>query len=423
MDAMSPQIQTVATEVAARTGPRRAQARGLILRLAFWGLVLTLIGLNAWWIWDRQPPVEMKTINAWLASGRLDDAERALRVQMRRSRHDGEARMKLARLLGQRGDYLGCAELLHQVPYWWPRKAEALFLEGQAYKLVDRARDAEAAWKACIAADPLHPVPSTYFRGAARELIAFYVLESRLDEARQTVWKAYDEASPPEHAGVLAMRMRAELERISHEEAVTKLRRYVSVTPDDWEARRALAREEQQTGHEDAAERNIKACLKAQPANPDVWRTWLEILQHRGDLDTLKTAVSGLPAAADLDAEIWKYRGLARELAADLPGAQLAYRRAIELKPYEATYYYKLGLIEQRLGHPEEARNHTRQSQQLNQAYSELHNAYINYLDTAQRAKPADPDYSAAVNRLAKLCEQLGWKREADAWRGLLSQG
>ncbi|HEV3121110.1 MAG TPA: hypothetical protein VGY53_04375, partial [Isosphaeraceae bacterium] len=405
---MSPQSHTIAAKDTVRPSTKRPALWRRLLGLAFWGLVLALIGLNAW-KWDFEPQVDMKTVNAYISSGRLGEAERALRTQMRRSRHDGEARMALARLLGKRDDYIGCAKALHEVPDWWPRKAEALFLEAQAYSMVDRARDAEVAWKACIAADPLHPVPSSHFRGAARELIAFYVLENRIDEARETVWKAYDEASPAEHADVLVMRMRIELERIAHEEAVSKLRRFVSVTPNDWEARRALALEEQLTGHEDAALRNIQECLGAQPKNPDVWRTWLEILQQRGDLETLKTAVTRLPAAADQDAEIWKFRGQARELAGDLAGAAVAYGRAVDLKPYESSYHYKLGLMEQRLGRPAEAREHTRKSQELNQAYSQLSNAYFDFVEAAQSAKPEDPKYQAAVSKLALLCEQLGW--------------
>jgi Flp pilus assembly protein TadD len=298
-----------------------------------------------------------------------------------------------------------------------------VFLEGQTFKLADKVRDAEAAWKACIASDPLHPTPPRYFHGAARDLVAFYILEGRMDEARQTMWRAYDEANPAERRGILVMRLRAELERIAHEEAVAKLDRYVNVTPDDWEARRALALEEQWTGQDAAADRDIKACLKARPADPNVWRTWLEILHRRGDLDGVRAALTHLPPAANDDAAICNYRGLALEQAGDLAGASEAYRRAVSLKPDESSYAYKLGLMEQRLGRPEQARQNIVRSQQLNQAYQDLHVAYFDYLETSQRAKPGDAEDRAAVERLASLCDQLGWKREADAWRQTLSEG
>ena len=58
--------------------------------------------------------------------------------------------MMLARTLAAAGDYLGCARELHEVPYWWPQKAEALLREGQSYLLIDRAQDAERAWLEAI---------------------------------------------------------------------------------------------------------------------------------------------------------------------------------------------------------------------------------------------------------------------------------
>ena len=63
----------------------------------------------------------------------------------------------LARALAARGDLLGCARQLHEVPYWCPQKPEALYREGQAYFQLDRARDAEDAWLELIKDDPSAP--------------------------------------------------------------------------------------------------------------------------------------------------------------------------------------------------------------------------------------------------------------------------
>ena len=64
----------------------------------------------------------------------------------------------LAKVLGAGETCLGCARQLHEVPYWWPTKAEALFHEGQAYLMANRAKDAEACWQAIMQEDPLHPL-------------------------------------------------------------------------------------------------------------------------------------------------------------------------------------------------------------------------------------------------------------------------
>jgi hypothetical protein len=52
-----------------------------------------------------------------------------------------------------------------------------------------------------------------------------------------------------------------------------------------------------------------------------------------------------------------------------------------------------------------------------------LSNAYFDFVEAAQSAKPDDPKYQAAASKLASLCEQLGWKREAEAWRRVLPEG
>ena len=401
-------------------GPRLDRPR-LMLRLGYGALTIGLIGLNAWWRWADRPPVDLRAIDRWIAAGRPADAERGLREQIARSRFDGEAMRTLARLVAKRGDYLGCARILRDVPDWWPAKAEALFIEAQSFKQVDRFRDAETAWKACVAGDPLHPIPPRYFQGAARELIGTYILEGRIDEARRLLMRAYELAAPSERVDVLIMRMRAELERVAHEEAVSKLRSFVEADPDDWQARRALALEEQSTENPTAADVQINACLDARPTDPDVWRTHLQILHRRGDRDAIKAAVKRLPPSADDDAEIWKFRGLAREWNEELESAAAAFRRASELNPREGEYCYKLGIVEQRLGRSALATEHLKQSRILRKADSDLNDAYHRFVDLTQHSHPGDPSYDAEVKLLASLCEQLGWNREADAWRKILT--
>jgi tetratricopeptide (TPR) repeat protein len=388
-----------------------------------WALVAGLTALNVWWFWADRPSLDIKTIDAWVVRGRPDDAERALRDLLWRSPDHGDARMKLARLLGERGDYLGCAGQLHLVPFWSPAKAEARFLEGQAYRLVERARDAEAAWEACIDADPLHPAPPRHFHAAARELIAQYVLEGRLDDARRTIWRAYDAAGPTDRPAILVMRLRAELERIAHDEALSRLRQFVAADPGDWEARRALALEEQLAGHEAAADRNMAACVAANPDDPAGWRTHLQILHHRGDREGMIAVLPRLPASADGDAEVWKYRGLAREWVGDLAGALDAYGLAARLNPYEPEYLYKLATVEQRLGLLEPASEHARRSHQLRDALLRLREAFLAFLETSEHSEPGDAPYRAAVERLATFCGQLGMRREADAWRQVGRKG
>src|SRR5947209_6432442 len=143
-----------------RPGPARASGgiRGGIGKLVAGGLIAGLIGFNAWWYRrDTRPVADSRTIEGWIGRGEYARAESALRERLRRAPHDGALRMSLARDLAARGDLLGCARELREVPYWWPQRTEALFRSAQAFLMADRARDAEAALLEIMHADPPHP--------------------------------------------------------------------------------------------------------------------------------------------------------------------------------------------------------------------------------------------------------------------------
>src|SRR5262249_12398969 len=157
---------------------------------------------------DHRPVSALATVTRWVNQGRTAEAEGALGEWLRRSPHDGEALAMLARVQASRGDLLGCARTLHKVPFWWPTKGAALFMEGQAFKMVDRMADAEAAWSELAAMDPLHPMPEVLTSKAVLELMEVYALEGRWEEAHKLLWKAYREAEPGERERYLVMRMR-----------------------------------------------------------------------------------------------------------------------------------------------------------------------------------------------------------------------
>jgi len=400
-----------------------SRARGLGLRRGLTVASLVLAGLNAWWAWGDWPSPSMKTIEALIARGRTVEAERDLAERLRRSRNDGDARMKRARLLVRRGDTLGGALELHQVPDWWPIRGEASFLEGQSFKRAGRARDAEAAWKACLADDPLHPLPSTMFHGAAKELVTLYVLEGRLDEARAVLWRAYDEATPVERPGLLATRVRLELERIDHAEAVERLRFYLKADPDDLDARRALGVEEHATGDEAASDRDLETCLKARPDDLPTWRAVLDIRQERGDADGFSEAIARLPKTFGGDARLCLYEAIARQRSGDAAGALAGFRRAAVLAPNDPEILYKLGQAELAEGLAEQGRSHVVRTREIHAASEALKDDYQAILEQLARSPRDEAGYRSAIQRVAATCRTLGWTREADAWLALIPPG
>jgi tetratricopeptide (TPR) repeat protein len=390
-------------------------------RSAIWIVILAVSGLNAWWAWDARSLESLQSLARWVDQKRLNDAERELRRWLRQSPHHGEARMLLARVLAARGDLLGSATELHRVPSWWPNKGEALFLEGEAFLGADRARDAEAAWKASLADDPLHAIPVASLTAGARELLELYQLEGRGDEARAVLWSLHDRADPASRATLLARLLNLDRERAAPEDAAARLRRFVNTVPDDWEARRALARAEQALGRGVEASRQILACLNARPADLRTWRDRLAILRAQGDLQGLAVAVAHLPADADHDGELWKDRGLARVFRQDWTGAAAAFDRGLKVQPDDAECHDRLAVIAERLEDAKQAEWHRRQSQDLHAAQAELPQALRNALQAIRAPQTGHPAPPKAIERLAALCKALGRSREAEAWSDLLS--
>jgi tetratricopeptide (TPR) repeat protein len=402
---------------ASRTPPLRVVSGRVAWagRISFWSLVLTLCGTNVWWAWDSMRPLaSLSNLRTWIDQNRLNDAEREARRWLRQFPHHGEARILLSRILAANGDSLASAEQLHQVPLWWPSKREVLVLEGQNFLRADCPRNAEAAWKAALADDALHPVSAASVTTAAVELSRLYIVEGRLDEARDVLWARYEMAEPAGRQFFLAKLLRLELEREAPATAAAILMRYVKVTPNDWDARRALARAEQSLGQSALASRDILACLKARPNDLRIWRDRLAILVAQDDLDGLVDAVAQLPAAAAQDGECWKFRGLAHLHRQDWSPAMNAFEKALELEPGKAECHGYLVRIAERLGNPQKADYHRRQCQALVAASAELPAALHEALESIRNPQPGA--LPPAFTRVIALYKTLGQTREATAW-------
>jgi tetratricopeptide (TPR) repeat protein len=382
----------------------------LVLSAAFFGL----LGFNAWWYWrDTRPVASLRTIEAWIAREQYARAEDALRAHLRRAAHDAEARMMLARVLAARGDMAACARELHQVPSWWPNKPDALFREAQAYLTIDRAREAEQALLAVIEADPLHPPGSELAHDASQELLKLYAMEDRWEDAFGVLWTAYDRSAPADRPVLLSMRIRCELQRVAPTESIKLLRRYVAADPQDWEARRSLANVEMALGDGADAVREMRACIEGRPNDARTWRDYLTILQSLGDAEAFNAALERVPKSAEDEPEIWALRGQSRERNGDAAGAAENYREALQRNPNLVAARYRLAMIEERLGHRQEAAVHRKRWQELRDARAKLAQAYSDYYAAFDR--PAK-DLRDAVKKLASICETIGWLRVAEGW-------
>ena len=380
-------------------------------------IALSLGGFNAWWYWrDTRPLADRKTIALWMTREQYALAEPELREQLRRSPNDGETRLTLARLLAARNDLAGCARELHEVPFWFPKKGEALFREGTVHLMLNRAKDAEAAWLEVLKDDPLHPRPPDIYHDAFFELMKLYATQDRWDDAFVNLWRAYDQSTPEDRFTLLFWRLRAELERVSPSEALPRLQQYVVADPTDIESLRALARDEHALGKLDDANQHFVACLKADPADGRIWRDYLTMLHDRGDRQDCFAAVAKVPKEAEGEPEIWKFRAMAREDKGDFAAAAECYRKAIERNPNIVEYHYKLAIVEERLGHREQASDHRKIAKTLREARAALPKAYTDYLEASENRPTGGPSLAESIHNLSEVCRTLGFIRAADAW-------
>jgi tetratricopeptide (TPR) repeat protein len=351
--------------------------------------------------------------------GEYSQAELALREYLRRSPNDGEARMMLARVFATRGQLLNCARQLHQVPYWWPQKSEALYREGQSYLMVDRASEAEQAWLEVIKDDPLHPISPDVFHDACQELLKLYAVQDRWEDAYPVIWNGYDRAPESEKLNWLIMRMRAELERVGPKESIAQLRRYIAASPSDWDSLRAVAHAKLALGEHTDARRHFEACLKGRPDDVRAWRDYLTALLEEGELERFLELLHKPPPSADSEPETWFFRGVASERSGDWKTAAAHFNKAIELNPFLAKAYYRLAAAEDRLGLRDQAIIHRKKSKEINEARGQFPAAYSGYLTSLGTSGPGSSNPATAARRMAAICETLGWSRAASAWNRL----
>jgi tetratricopeptide (TPR) repeat protein len=393
--------------------------RGL-WRWGRWILLMSLVGLNAWWIWlESRPQLGLDSIATWTAQHRDREAEQALRQRLARSPHDGAARIQLARLLAQRHDMLACARELHQVPFWWPDRGKWSLMEAGAFEEIGRMADAEAAWKSLVEDDPLHPVEPRLAAAAARDLLELYAVEGRWDDAVQLMWRRYSHADDPaERERLLNLRLRTELERIAPVVAAAKMEGYLAADPGDWEARLGLAKARLALNHPEEARRHLEVCLQERPRDARGWAAYLELLNTSGDLDGLRKAVARLPESVAEDPAVLKLRARLLELDRRWADAAVLYRRILRANPSDDQAYFHLAQAEERLDQHGPAQEHRRRWQTLRNARTELGRAYQTVLDL-RAADPKSSRYHAAIRDLARICETLGWKRDAEGWAQL----
>jgi tetratricopeptide (TPR) repeat protein len=391
-----------------------------VWRYGRWILLIGLIALNAWrYVQATRPMMDLKAIETLIDKGQSDQAEAPLKQRLERSPHDGEARALKARIYAQREETLACALELQKIPSWWPTKAKWLHMEGTAFKKNWRMREAESAWLAVVKDDPLHPVETRLVLSATLELLELFAVEGRWGEAARLIWNVYDRIDDAQQKeALLVMRMRTEMERITPAVAAEKLEGYLAADPQDWEARRALAKVKVTLGKSGEGKSLLEQCLQQRPLDGRGWSDYLAILRDLGDLDELRASIRQLPSEIADEPEVIKYRALLLERDRQWDQASALYHRLLEARPWEREACYHLALVEERLQHAEVGRDYHARAERMRLARTELNDAFQKVLDQ-RRDSPESPETYEAIRCLAETCRQLAWFRDANGWADL----
>ena len=430
-------ISPAATATAPTPRTQSPRSRGAWDRWAFRAAVLSLVGLNAWWAWDARSLPPLKEVDRWIARDRDLDAHSArwwevwqpahdndgaiavLRRALLHSPHDDHAAMMLGRALGARKDYRGAAEAWRTVPYWSPRKPEALYAEGLAWLQIWRVREAEKALLAYLDDDPNHPTPHPHARTVLNKLLDVLALEDRWEDARRLIWRAYDDPSlgPISRRGLLETSLRTRLERSNPAASLFNLRKIVAADPGDLNARRALAVAANAEGQIEEADREIRACLDAHPRDPKTWGARVEMLRARDDFPAIVEAVAQAPPEADADARMAMARGRVRRQERDHAAAAEAFAKAVALTPEDPDARNALALSLRLCGRSKEAEVHRRRHAELEAVSTkQIPDAVNAYKDASERPRRDLQEMKAAMRGLSAACRGMGWNRDADGW-------
>jgi tetratricopeptide (TPR) repeat protein len=342
-------------------------------------------------------------------------------LQRYRARHskDPSAQMLLGRALAARKAYSDSARALEEISEEAPERALALLRAGQAWHEGRFRREAERAWKACLAMSVGDVDLPAVQQECRRQLCAAYALERRRDDLWDVTAKMTAHSQPRLWHEPFAMRARYEFEMVDPQVALGLLAPALENDAKDLPTRRAIGLYHLEAGNAEKARAQLIRCVQESPADLLSWEAWLQCLHKTGagDLE-LQQALRALPPSADSSAECWKARQTVAERQDNLQLALEAAQHAVRLQPSEPEHCHRLGQILIRLGSKEEGQEQLARSQELQQARLQLRDLFDEYrrdyfeLDPAPRAELVY-QFGQAYEMLGRQGEAAGWYRVA----------
>jgi len=401
--------------LAASTGGPGRPTRRLVPALLLAALVGT-VGLGVW-IWQPWVPDTHLGVEQAIKKRQFSLAEAGAEKLTRTDPRDTRAWLLLARARTATKDMAGAVEALRKIPDFSLHKPDALYFEAKSLLEMHRGRDAEQAFRKCVAKSA---AGSGIQVNAQIELLAIFAMEERWEEFKEMFWQLYPQMSGQETVTALTMRMRSEFEQTKPELSIEFLSQFVAADPSDANALAGLAAAQDQLGNLSEALKLYQQASELDPKNLDLRDRYLGALLRHGDMETLKTEVEALPQAAHERAAIMKIRAIMAQNAGAFDDAASLLDKYLQIRPDDSEAVHRIGQVLLRLGRKDEAAKWTEARNELNAGRDKLREAWNDFADRYE----SDPNNVSAdlLRQLGKACKQARMDREGNAWLKVASE-
>jgi tetratricopeptide (TPR) repeat protein len=343
-------------------------------------------------------------------------AEALLRTYLRSNPDNTEARFVLAQIAVERPDPKDPRLALEQVGRIRTSDRHTIALVrvivGKADYLLNRFRDAEAAWQEALRLDP-------YVPEAGWGLMSVYSLQNRAEEGRRLALEL-EAREPSAHDRVqfLLQMIRYDVHALAPGAVIDQLESVVKTDPGDLSSTLALGsamvRDGRRLGEGLAY---LQGAAESHPDDARAWGAYLSGLETAGQIAEMAQVLGRVPPKLAGDPRFDEAHGRVAYDQKRWPAAIDLYRRAWQRVPGNKELLYRLVQSLDRAGQAEDAARLRRRVAEIEDARVRLRTLY----DQADAIKTlgAVPDY-ALYQGLADALEGLHRFDEARAWHDLV---
>ncbi len=347
--------------------------------------------------WVSSTSLYQESKNALKRGDYVESLKLGRRLMLRDS-HRAEGMLFVAESCAKLGQQAEALQLLEQVRTEKPSLSEIALLMTARIQCDDLHRpfDAEQSLREALRVNPASL--------SAHEKLAFILgLAGRSWEAtRHRLFLVSQDEIPLQHLSLLALGSTAA-------ENPEILKEYVQTSPDDVLIKCRLSRIATRDGRIDEAEKLIDEVIQCQPSllAAQAWKG--ELLLHHEDDSGLAQWQKALPANANEFPDIWFVLGGWAARCHEPRAAVRCYWECLRRDANHQSASYQMSQILEQLGESDSA------------SVFRQHAHLIGDLITAAKTVEISGSFEAA-KRAVVLCDELGLKVEADAWRKVIWQ-